>query len=47
MHVTKLVDLVAKIPKHLDFHFYDVSTNFYTFSKFTNLSSFTFLHLDP
>ena len=47
MHVTKLVDLVAKIPKHLDLNFYDFSSNFYAFSKFTDLSSFTSLHLGP
>ena len=27
VHVIKLVDLVARIPKHLDLHFYDFSTN--------------------
>ena len=47
VHVTKLVDLVSTIPKHLDLYVYDVSTKFYTFSKFTELSSFTSLHLGP
>jgi hypothetical protein len=28
VHVTKLVDIVSRIPKHLDVHFYDLSTNF-------------------
>ena len=28
VHVTKLVDLVTRIPKHLDLYFSDFSTNF-------------------
>ena len=28
MHVTNFVDLLTRIPKHLDLHFYDFSTNF-------------------
>ena len=47
MNVTKLVDLVAKIPKHLDLNFFDFSKNFYTFSNFAILSSSTFCRLDP
>ena len=39
VHVTKLVDLVTRILKHLDLYFYDFSTNFYAFSKFTVLDS--------
>ena len=39
MHVMKLVDSVARIPKHLDLHFSDFSTNFYAFSKFAVLDS--------
>ena len=26
--VTKVVDLVSRIPKHIDLYFYDFSTNF-------------------
>ena len=33
----KVVDLVARIPKHLDLHFYDFSTNLYLFCKFAGL----------
>ena len=47
MHVTKLVDLVAKIPKHLDLHFTDFSMNFYAFSKFTVLKFKHILQFDP
>ena len=35
MHVTKLVVLVTRIPKHLGLYFSDFSTNFYVFSKFS------------
>ena len=35
VHVTKVVVLVTRIPKHLDLHFSDFSTNFYVFSKFS------------
>ena len=38
----KLVDLVARIPKHLDLNFFS-STNFYAFPKFTALSSIEFM----
>ena len=34
MDVTKVVDLVARIPKHLSLHFSDFSTNLYRFYKF-------------
>ena len=34
----KLIDFIARIPEHLDLHFYDFSINFYTFSKFTGLN---------
>ena len=47
MHVTKLVDLVARIPKHLDLHFTDFSMNFYAFSKFTVLKFKHILQFDP
>ena len=39
VNVTNFVDIVARIPKHLDLYFYDFSTNFYTFSKFTDFDS--------
>jgi hypothetical protein len=35
VYVTKVVGPVARIPKHLDLYFYDFSTNFYAFSKFS------------
>ena len=35
LHVTNFVDLLTRIPKHLDLHFFKFSTNFQTFSKFT------------
>ena len=35
VHVVKLVDIVARIPKNLDLKFSNFSTNFYAFSKFT------------
>ena len=35
MYVTKVVGLVTSIPKHLDLYFFDFSTNFYVFSKFS------------
>ena len=38
MPVKKDVDLVARIPKHLDLHFFDFYMNFYAFSKFTGLN---------
>ena len=31
--VTKIVDLVARIPKHFSSHFSDFFTNFYAFSN--------------
>ena len=37
--VMNLVDFIARIPEYLDLHFYNFSTNFYAFSKFTDLSS--------
>ena len=33
MHVTKLVDIVTRIPKQLSLHFSDFSTNLYRFYK--------------
>ena len=45
--VTKLVELVARIPKHFSFHFYDFSTNFYAFSKFTVLKFMNIFRLGP
>jgi len=44
VYVTKLVGLVTRIPKHLDFYFSDFSMNFYTISKFTNLNSRVHVH---
>ena len=34
VHVIKLVDLVARNPKHLSLHFSDFSMNCYEFSNF-------------
>ena len=34
VHVTKLVDIVTRIPKQLSLHFYNFSTNLYQFYKF-------------
>ena len=31
VHVTKLVDIVTRIPKQLSLHFYDFTTNLYRF----------------
>jgi hypothetical protein len=45
--VTKLVGLVATIPKHFSLHFYDFSTNFYAFSKFTVLKFMNILQSNP
>ena len=39
VYVTKLVGLVTRIPKHLYLYFSDFSTNFWAFSKFTDLNS--------
>ena len=47
MNLTKLVDFIARIPAHLDIHFYDFSMNFYTFLKFAVLSSSTFCIFNP
>jgi len=47
VNVTKLVDLISRIPKHLVLHFSNFSRNLYAFSKSSVLSSFTFLLLDP
>ena len=50
MHVIKVVDLVARIPEHLDLHFPYFSTNFYKFLNFTGflfLSSCNIFSLDP
>ena len=46
----KLVDLVARIPKQLSFHFYDFSTILFRIYNFTGLNlgfSFQLLHLGP
>ena len=45
--VTKLVELVSRIPKHFSLHFVDFSTNFYTFSKFTILKFMHILQSNP
>ena len=36
LHVTKLVDIVTRIPKQLDLHFSDFSIIFYACLKFTD-----------
>ena len=38
LHVTKLVDFIARIPEDLDLYFFDFSAIFYTFLKFTDFS---------
>ena len=35
VHVINFVDLVTRIPKHLDLYFSNFSTNFEAFSKFS------------
>ena len=47
VNVTKLVDIISRILKHLDLDFYYFFKNFYAFSKFAVLSSSTFCRLDP
>ena len=47
VYVMKLVDFNARIPKHLDMNFYDLSMNCYEFSKFAVHSSCTFYKLTP
>ena len=47
VHVIKLIYFVARIPKHLDLHFSDFSTNFYEFSNFAVLSSWRFCTWPP
>ena len=50
MHVMKLVDLVARIPKKLNLYFSDFSTIVFRIYKFTGLNlgfSFQLLHLGP
>ena len=42
IHVTKLVDLVARIPKHLDFHFSDF---FYDFLGIFRVCYFEFINI--
>ena len=44
MHVTKLVDFVAKIPEHFGLHFSDISMIFYAFLKFTGSNSRVHVH---
>ena len=39
LDVSKIVDFIARILEHLDLHFFDFSTVFYTFLKFTDYSS--------
>ena len=45
--VTKLVELVAWIPKHFSLYFSVFSTNFYAFSKFTVLKFMNILQSNP
>ena len=45
--VTKLVELVARIPKKISSHFSDFSTNFYAFSKFTVLKFMNIFQSNP
>ena len=45
--VTKIVDLVARIPKHFISRFSDFSTNFYAFSKFSVLKFMKILQSNP
>ena len=45
--VTKILELVARIPKHFSSHFSDFSTNFYAFSKFTVLKFMNILQSNP
>ena len=45
--VTKLVELVAWIPKHFSSHFSDFSMNFYAFSKFAVLKFMNILQSNP
>ena len=47
MHVTKLADLVSRIPIHFSFYFSDFYKIFEAFLKFAVLSSFATFHLDP
>ena len=37
VHVMKVVDHVARIPKHLDLHFSEISTNLYRIYKLAGL----------
>ena len=39
MHVTQLVDIVARIPKHLDLYFYDFSTILFRIYKFAGFEN--------
>ena len=39
LDVSKIVDFVAGIPERLDLQFFDFSTIYYTFLKFTDYSS--------
>ena len=45
--VIKILEIVARIPKHFSLHFLDFSTNFYAFSKFTILKFMNILQSDP
>jgi len=51
LHITKLVDFIARIPEHLDLYFSDFSTNLYQFYKFTVLNrtylQIKFLQIGP
>ena len=44
MHVAKIVDLVTRNSEELILHFFDFSTNFYAFSKFTDFFSKVHVH---
>ena len=45
--VTKIVELVARIPNHFSSYFSDFSMNFYAFSKFTILKFMNILQSNP
>ena len=44
VYVIKLVGLVTRIPKHSILYFFDFSTNFKAFSKFTDLNAIVHVH---
>jgi len=47
MDVTKLEELVARIPKNFSLYFSNFCTNFYAFSKFTILKFMNILQSNP